>query len=62
MYSRAECNELALVVESPESESMVSSASRFQKRFLDVYAETGLVPKRLDAMQFKDPRVVAPIE
>jgi len=34
-----ECDELALVVESPESESMVSSASRFQKRFLDVYAE-----------------------
>ncbi len=29
---------------------------------LDVYAETGLVSKRLDAMQFKDPRVLAPIE
>jgi ABC-type nitrate/sulfonate/bicarbonate transport system substrate-binding protein len=29
---------------------------------LDVYAETGLLPKRLDAMQFKDPKVLAPIE
>ena len=29
---------------------------------LDVYAQTGLVPRRLDAMQFRDPKVVAPIE
>ena len=29
---------------------------------LDVYAETGLVSKKLDALQFKDPNVVAPIQ
>ena len=34
-----ECEELALEVESPESEPMASPASRFQQRFLDVYAE-----------------------
>jgi len=34
-----ECEELALEVESPESEPMVSPASRFQQRFLDAYAE-----------------------
>ncbi|MDK2989943.1 MAG: thymidylate synthase [Methanoculleus sp.] len=34
-----ECEELALEVESPESEPMASPASRFQKRFLDAYAE-----------------------
>ncbi|WP_342770454.1 MULTISPECIES: thymidylate synthase [unclassified Methanoculleus] len=34
-----ECEELALDVESPESEPMVSPASRFQQRFLDAYAE-----------------------
>ena len=34
-----ECEELALEVESPESVPMVSPASRFQKRFLDAYAE-----------------------
>ncbi|PKL62411.1 MAG: thymidylate synthase [Methanomicrobiales archaeon HGW-Methanomicrobiales-2] len=33
-----ECEELALDVESPESEPMASPASRFQKRFLDAYA------------------------
>ncbi len=34
-----ECEELALEVESPENTPMVSPASRFQKRFLDAYAE-----------------------
>ncbi|WP_214020497.1 thymidylate synthase [Methanoculleus sp.] len=34
-----ECEELALEVESPESEPMASPASRFQQRFLDAYAE-----------------------
>ena len=33
-----ECEELALDIESPESEPMASPASRFQKRFLDAYA------------------------
>ena len=34
-----ECDELALVVAAPETEPMASPASRFQKRFLDAYAE-----------------------
>ena len=34
-----ECDELALVVASPETDPMVSPASRFQQRFLDAYAE-----------------------
>jgi thymidylate synthase len=34
-----ECDELALVVAAPETEPMVSPASRFKQRFLDAYAE-----------------------
>lgn len=34
-----ECEELALVVAAPESTPMVSPASRFQKKFLDLYAK-----------------------
>jgi len=34
-----ECEELTLEVESPETEPMASPASRFQKRFLDVYVD-----------------------
>jgi hypothetical protein len=29
---------------------------------LDVYADTGMISKKLDANQFKHPTIVAPIE
>jgi hypothetical protein len=31
-------------------------------RWLDVYADTGMISKKLDAYQFKHPTIVAPTE